>query len=130
MIDDAIEEIVFADQAEVAGEEQRRFERGIEQIERYVEDQLLVLRRRLTSAVDSLRAAEEKRDAALGADARSQAEQRTHKIQAEIDTIETELRRLGNRDDADYERWREHVHQQRYRPPEVTRLFSVEFILE
>ena len=34
------------------------------------------------------------------------------------------------RDDPDYERWREHVHQRRFRPPEATCILDVEFVLE
>ena len=47
VVDDLLEELVFTDQIEVACDEQRPFERKLEQIERYVEDQLMVLRRRL-----------------------------------------------------------------------------------
>src|SRR5207249_912673 len=49
VLEDSIEEFVFADQAEVARLEQQRFERNLEQIERYIEDQLLVLRRHLST---------------------------------------------------------------------------------
>jgi hypothetical protein len=46
VVDDFLEELVFTDQIEVACDEQRPFERKLEQMERYVEDQLMVLRRR------------------------------------------------------------------------------------
>jgi hypothetical protein len=129
-VDDAIEELLFADQADVASQEQQHFERSLEQIERYVEDQVLVLRRRLASATETLRAAEDRRDAALGSEARDQAEERIRKVQSEIDGLEAQIERLQNRDDPEYEKWREHAHRRRYRPPEATRILDVEFALK
>jgi superfamily II DNA or RNA helicase len=130
VLEDAIEEIVFADQAEVSEIEQQRFERSLEQIERYVEDQLLVLRRRLRAATSALCTAEDRRDSVLGSDARGEAEECVRKVQKEIDELEIQMERLQNRDDAEYERWRERAHLRRYRPPATTRLLDVEFILE
>ena len=130
LVEDLLEELVFADQVEVAGDEQRPFERKLEQIERYVEDQLLVLRRRLGVARQSLRTAEARRDAALGADSRGQAELRVRAIQEEIDDIEGEVARLEARDDAEYQRWHQQVQRRRERPPEVNKVLDVEFILE
>ena len=43
---EAFEESLFSDQNQVASHEQQHFERNMKQIERYVEDQVLVLRRR------------------------------------------------------------------------------------
>ena len=129
-VDDALEELLFSDQADVAGHEQQHFERNLEQIERFVEDQVLVLRRRLATAAEDLRAAEDKRDAALGSDARNQAEERMRKVQSEIDGLETQIERLAKRDDAEYEKWRAHAYQRRYQPPVAARILDVEFILK
>jgi hypothetical protein len=130
LMEDATEQMVFADQADVAVREQERFDRNLEQIERYVEDQLLVLRRRLRLATEALDTAEDKRDAALGSEARTEAESRVLKIQKEIDELESQMAALQNREDAEYERWREHAFERRYRPPAVTRILDVEFVLE
>jgi ERCC4-related helicase len=129
-LDDLIEEQVFTDQIQVAGEEQVPFDRRIEQIEQYVEDQLMVLRRRLNMAREALRTAQDRRESALGAEVRSQAEARVRTIQEEIDTIETEVSRLETRDDPEYQRWRDRVQERRDRPPQITRLLDVEFVLE
>jgi hypothetical protein len=130
IIDDLLEELLFTDQVEVAGDEQRPFERNLEQVERYVEDKLMVLRRRLNAATESLRSAEDKREAALGAELRSQAEARVRAIQAVIEGLESEVARLETRDDAEYRHWRQRVQERRDRPPETTRLLDVEFVLE
>jgi hypothetical protein len=129
-LDDAIEELLFADQADVACHEQQHFERSLEQIERYVEDQVLVLGRRLAAATETLLSAEDRRDAALGSEARSQAEERIRKVQSEIDDLQSQIERLQNRDDPEYEKWRERAHQRRYKQPEAARILDVEFILK
>jgi hypothetical protein len=130
IVEDLLEELVFTDQIEVAVDEQRPFERKLEQIERYVEDQLLVLRRRLGVARQSLRAAEARREAALGAEIRGQAELRVRAIQEEIDGFEGEVARLEARDDAEYQRWHQQVQERREYAPQVNKIFDVEFILE
>jgi ERCC4-related helicase len=130
VVEDAVEEMAFTDQLEVSGEEQAPFERNLEQLERYVEDQLLVLRRRLSAARQSLLAAQDKRESALGAELRSQAEARVRSIQESVDAIETEVARLETRDDADYQKWRRRVQQRRDTPPQIHRLLDVEFVLE
>ena len=90
----------------------------------------MVLRRRLGATRESLRAAEDRREGALGADIRSQAETRVRAIQEEIDGIEAEMARLETRNDTEYQRWRQHVQERRDKPPEVTRILDVEFVLE
>jgi uncharacterized membrane-anchored protein YhcB (DUF1043 family) len=129
-LDDVVEERLFVEQAKAASHEQQQFERSLEQIERYIEDQLLVLRRRLNAATSALRAAEDKRDTALGSEARSQAEERVRKFQEEIDELLGEIERLQNRNDPEYEKWREQTHSRRYREPQILRILDVEFVLE
>jgi hypothetical protein len=129
-LDDAIEEMIFLDQAEVSAQEQQLFDRSLEQIERSIEDQLLVLRRRLSSESESLRAAEDRRDAALGSDARNAAEKRIRGVRSTMEELEGEIERLERRDDANYGQWRDRAHERRYRPPEVARILDVEFVLE
>jgi len=121
---------LFVEQAEAASHEQQRFERSLEQIERYMEDQLLVLRRRFNAATVALSAAEDKRDTALGSEARSQAEERVRKVQGEIDELHGEIERLQNRNDPEYEKVREQMHSRRYREPDIIRILDVEFVLE
>ena len=130
LLADAMEQEIFIDQAEVASQEQPSFQQHLEQIDRYVEDQLLVLRRRLSVNAAELQAAQDRRDAAMGSEARDQAELRIRRVQGEIETREAEMARLENREDPAFEKWRERAHQRRYRPPDIVRILDVEFILE
>lgn len=129
-LEDAIEEMIFLDQAKVSAQEQQLFERSIEQVERYMEDRLLVLRRRLAEETKAIAAAEDRREAALGSEARSEAERRIGAIQKRIDELNAEVERLEQRDDAGYEQWRGRAHERRYRPPAVARILDVDFLLE
>ena len=129
-MDDAIEEMVFRDQAEVSAREQELFDRSIEQIERSVEDQLVLTRRRLSIQQKSLDTAEDRRANAKGAADREDAERRIRAVQNQVDELETEIQRLENRNDAEYSRWRDRAHERRYRLPEVIRILDVEFVLE
>jgi hypothetical protein len=130
IVDDVLEEAAFTDQIQVTGEEQAAFDRNLEQLEQYLEDQLLVLRRRLMAARKSLRAAQDRRDSALGSELRSQAEARVLTIQQGIDGIESEVGRLEKRDDPEYQRWRQRVQQRRDNAPVIQRIFDLEFVLE
>ena len=130
VMDDAIEEMVFRDQAEVSAREQELFDRSIEQIERSVEDQLVLTRRRLSIQQKSLDNAEDRRANAKGAADREDAERRIRAVQNQVDELEAEIQRLENRNDAEYSRWRDRAHERRYRLPEVIRILDVEFVLE
>jgi len=130
VIDDAIDEILFFDQATVAEVEQERFERSIEQIERFLDDRLLVQRRLRESAEAKFARAQDRRDAALGSDARDAAEQELRALEKRIDELDAAIDRLERRDDESYEKWRDQAHQRRYATPEVERILDLEFVLE
>jgi len=129
-MEDAIEEALFVDQTRVADAEQKRFERQIEQVERFIEDQTLVLKRQRADLASMLDAAAKKRDAALGADARARAEEELVALQERSDGIDARIERLQTRDDPDYQRWRQRAHDRRYAAPEAARILDVELVLD
>ena len=128
-LDEVVDEELFFDQAHAAQAEEQAFSRALDQIDQYVEDRLLVLRRGQREISDQLKHAEERRDAALGADARSRAEDRIGRLEQELSDADDQIERLAARDDSDYERWRSDVHRRRYEPPQAERLFDVEFVI-
>ncbi len=128
-LDDAVDEAAFVDQTRVARDEQVRFERALEQVERAVDDRALVERRRLAVLGAAIREAERKRDAAFGADARRRAERELRKLEAEAETSEATIERLDARDDEAYRRFRERAHERRYAAPSTERILDVEFEL-
>ena len=128
-LDEVVDEELFFDHAHAAHEETKAFSRALDQLDQYVEDRLLVLRRGQREISDQLKQAEERRDAALGTDARSRAEDRIRRLELELSDAEDRIERLAARDDSDYERWRSAAHRRRYEPPQAARLFDLEFVI-
>ena len=128
-LDEVVDEELFFDQADAARAEAAAFSHALDRLDQYVEDRLLVLRRRQREILEQLKQAEERRDAALGADARSRAEERVRRLEREASDAGDRIERLAARDDGDYERWRSAAHRRRYEPPRAARLFDLEFVI-
>ena len=128
-LDEVVDEELFFDQAKAAQAENDEFAKTLDQLDQYMEDRLLVLRRTREDASVRLQEAEEKHAAALGADARAKAEGMLRRMETEIEELEVQIERLIARDDDDYGKWKTHAHQRRYEPPHAERLFSLEFVI-
>jgi hypothetical protein len=126
-LDDAVDEAVFVDQRQVEQGEQRHFEEAIRQLERFVEDKILVCRRERASVAEKLRAARSRRDEIVGASARDRVEEEIIRLATQEESLERRIVELESRDDKTYRRWRDEYHELRYRPPTVTRLFQTAF---
>ena len=74
LIDDALDEAVFVDQREAEKREQAHFEQAIGQLERFVEDKILVSRRERAAVAEKLQSARERRDEVVGSTARDRVE--------------------------------------------------------
>jgi hypothetical protein len=127
LLDDAIDEAVFVDQRLVEQDEQRHFEEAIRQLERFVEDKILVCRRERTNVVEKLRAARSRRDEIVGASVRERVEEEILRLATREESLERRIEALESRDDDDYRKWRDAYHGLRYRVPTVTRLFQTTF---
>jgi hypothetical protein len=128
-LDDAVKELLFTGAEVVSDREQERFSRAVEQIETSVEDRVLLLERRRADAVARVAEAEQRREAAVGAEARTRAEKRLQRREAALEEIEAELERLKRREDEDYLRWMEGANERRSRPPTVETLLDIRFEL-
>ena len=126
-LDEVVDEELFFDQTQATRAEHDAFEKTIDQLDQYMEDRLLVMRRTREDTSTRLREAEEKRDAALGADARAKAEGVLRRLETDLEELETNIERLSTRDDDEYGKWKAHAHKRRYEPPRAQRLFSLEF---
>ena len=125
-LDDAIEELIFENQLSVADAEQQQFEQAMRQLERFVEDQLLLQKRRRLELLREHDSATKARDAAIGADDRRKTERRLVRIEEQLDALEKKSALLESREDEDYQRWRQRAHERRYDAPRAERLFEVE----
>jgi hypothetical protein len=126
-LDDAVDEAVFVDQRDVEKREQKHFEQAIGQLERFVDDKVLVSRRERASILDKLDSAKARRDAVVGATARERVEEEINRLAITADLLERRIDALDSRADEVYRKWRNEYHELRYRAPNATRLFQVAF---
>jgi len=129
LLDDALEEALFLDQETVSQRSQEQFDKAIAQLEHYITDQTLLLKRRRAALVDRIGRAEEARDAAVGSAARTRAEQTLKDLEAELDVVESEYQRLSERRDERFEHWSARAHARRFAEPRRERLFCAEIEL-
>jgi len=126
-INDAVDEAVFVDQREVEKGEQEHFEKAIGQLERFVEDKILVCRRERTGIAEKLKSAYERRNEVVGSSVRERVESEIVRLSGRDEELQQRIADLESREDEVYRKWRNEYHQLRYRTPSVTRLFQATF---
>ncbi len=129
-LDDAVDEAAFVDQREVEKSEQTYFEQALGQLERFVEDKILVCRRERSSLAEKLRAARARRDGVVGSTERERVEADIARLQARDESLEQRINALESREDEVYRKWRDEYHGRRYQPPSMKRLFRAAFRIE
>ncbi len=126
-LDDAVDEAAFMDQREVEKSEQSHFEQAIGQIERFVEDKILVCRRERSSLAAKLRSARIRRDGVVGSTERERLEADIKRLEDRDEALEERIRILESREDEVYRKWQDEYHGLRYQPPTLRRLFRAAF---
>jgi hypothetical protein len=126
-LDEAVDEAVFADQRQIEEGEHKHFKEAIGQLERFMEDKILVCRRERASIAEKLRAARAIRDGIVGASAREKVEAEILRLANKEESLERRIRVLESREDSIYRKWRDEYHELRYQAPTVKRLFQVGF---
>ncbi len=130
LIKDAVEEAMFVDQRHVEKDEQQHFEQAIGQLERFVEDKILVCRRERAGIAEKLKSARARRDEIVGSSSRDRIEAEIYNLASKDELLETRIQALDSREDEVYKKWREKYYEIRYRSPEVTPLLQVTFKIE
>lgn len=126
-LEDAVAEAVRENQAAVAITDRDRFNRMLGQLDRYVEDQALLLRRKQATIEEKIEEAERRRDRALTAAGRTNEEEAIQHYRRQIRHLGDRIATLESGDDPDYQLWRNRLHERRFRKPEVHRILEVEF---
>ncbi|MFO0726435.1 MAG: SNF2-related protein [Myxococcota bacterium] len=129
-IEDAIEEAIFVDRGRVSEEDASRFDRGLEQIEAYVEDRLFLLRRERAGLEDRQEKARTRREKALSGEDRSRADGEVVQLAKQIEKLTEEIEQLERREDTTYERCKQGLYQRKYARPKFERLFDVGILVE
>ena len=128
-LNEVVEEELFLDQCAVSGAAQSKFETVMEQIDQYVADRVLVLRRARQQREKQLADAERSRDTASGGDSRAKADARVRRLEIDIERLDTQIADLLARDDEHYQHWKADAHQRRFEPPRACRLLTAEFVI-
>jgi hypothetical protein len=126
-LDDAVDEAVFVDQRDVEKGEQKHFEQAIGQLERFVQDKVLVCRHERASIGEKLRYARARRDEVVGSTARDRIEAEIERLATRDESLDRRINALESREDEVYKKWRDKYHELRYRPPTVRPLFEATF---
>ena len=129
-LDEVVDEELFEEQGRVADVNQQGFEQTMTQLEQYLADRALVLRREQRRQTRRLAAAERQRDQSVGADSRARAQKQVVEAEAEAEKIDAKLAALVNHEDEIYKKWKGHAHERRYATPTGERLLSAEFVIE
>jgi hypothetical protein len=128
-LQDATDEVLFSTQAEVDVSEDSRFQRAVQQADRFIDDRLLVLRRRRQTLEKKAADARLRRDGAAGSDARTSADKAILAIETTLLEVEAAISQLENRDDETFQRYRDHIHRRRYTPPRAELMFDLDLEL-
>ena len=129
-LDEVVDEEIFLDQCAVAAAERAGFEGAMDQLDQFLADKALVLRRARDERAKRLAAAERRRDTALGADNRAKAVARVGELEAGIEDLDERFAQLAAREDDTYRRWQEDAHRRRFQRPETERLLTAEFVIK
>lgn len=125
---DAQEQALFVLQSDVDQAEHRRFEAASLQAERFLDDRLLVLRKRKRAIEDRIDAAERRREGAVGSEARTDAEHSLKTATRELELVDARIAKLQQRDDQRYRTYLEHIQNRRYSPPRIETLVDVDVV--
>ena len=128
-LDEVVDEELFFEQGRVADTEQTSFETTMAQLDQYLADRALVLRRSRERQRKRLATAERTRSAANGAEQRARADNRVREIERSIEALEGALEALAMRNDDAYRRAKDHAHERRYHVPHAERLLTAEFVI-
>ncbi len=122
---DAQEQALFLLQAEVDTAEHRRFEAASLQAERFLDDRLLVLKKARRAIEGRIEKAEQRRDGAIGAEARIDAERVLRTAAADLEVVQQKIAKLQVRDDTRYQKFLQHIQARRYTAPRVELLVDM-----
>jgi hypothetical protein len=127
---EAVDETLFTLSSSVDSAEREQFERAQRQAERFLEDRLLVLRRRRGALAERCAEAMRKRDSATGSESRSEAELALASAGVALAEVDGAIHRLEQHDDDTFRAFQEHIHQRRYAQPRVDHLFDLDLVIE
>ena len=129
-LEDLVEMQLFDDQIATEAREQERHQAMQRQIERYVEDRILVLRRLKAALERRLERVRKDWESARGSEKRTAAQVALSKVEAELESVHDDLARMQARDIDDFHKWQAQIDERRFQLPEFERLLDIRFVIE
>ena len=124
---DSIDDAVLHEQFAVSELEEARFQKKIETLDRYLDDQVLVLRRQQATLTRKLEEEMLRRERATSPGVLEKATKAIDLLTRQISDLDERIKRLRQGEDSDYQSWRERLFERRFRQPEVTRVLEATF---
>ena len=126
-LQDAIDDAVVADQAAVSSLEQARFQQMLRQLDHYLADQVLLMRRKRAVFDARIEELEKKREKSLSPQVSQETTRQVEKLNKEAKEIDRQIERLEEGGDEEYRAWRDRLFARRFQKPEIMRVLDVQF---
>ncbi len=126
-LEEAVDETIFADQAAVSSLEQTRFQQMLRQLDHYLDDQILIMRRKRAALDTRIEELEKKREKALSPQIGLDTAQRIEELNKDAREIDRQIERLEEGGDEEYRGWRERLFARRFQKPVIIRILDVDF---
>ena len=127
LIDECVEESVFNDQHEIGADEQMILDARTAQLERYLQDRILVLNQKKLVISRELAELDRRRDSSGSPAALEKINTAAKKASQDIARLDRQLDELRNGVDSNYQAWRESLFQRRKQAPVVSTVLDVHF---
>jgi adenine-specific DNA-methyltransferase len=124
---ECIEEAVLHDQTAATSKDEDRFNRRLEQLDRYLEDQVLILKRQRAVRERRLEQAETKKQNATAPSLVTETERAIRTLEREISRLSERIEGLQRGEDSDYQQWRARLYERRFQSPTVERILELTF---
>ena len=126
-LQDAIDEAVVADQAAVSTLEQTRFQQMLRQLDHYLADQVLLMRRKRAVLDARIEELEKKREKSLSPQVGQETTRQVEQLNRQAKEIDRQIERLEEGGDEEYRAWRDRLFARRFQKPEIIRILDVQF---
>lgn len=126
-LQDAIDDAIVADQAAVSSLEQARFQQMLRQLDHYLADQVLLMRRKRAVFDARIEELEKKREKSLSPQVSQETTRQVEKLNREAKEIDRQIERLEEGGDEEYRAWRDRLFARRFKKPEIMRVLDVQF---
>jgi hypothetical protein len=99
----------------------------LRQLDRYLADQVLIMRRKRAALDARIEELEKKREKALSPQIGQETTQRIEKGYKDAREIDRQIQRLEEGGDEEYRSWRERLFARRFQKPDIVRVLDVHF---